>query len=353
MRASCVPRSRSVISEGTPHTRPQRVLLVRVDGIGDALALAPLVAALRDAGHELGAVLSTRNAGVYAPNVLARVHVLERIPWPRHGSTAASYARALDDARATRYDVALVASEEPEAYRFARAAGIPQRVGFANGWERPAKSLWSRRQLTKALHRPASAWHARAHEVETLFDLGAGLHGEPGPTRDTRRLAPLVVTGEPPTDGRIVLQVSAKYASLGFGVAEFGAIARRVASRHAVVVVSDGGEAELARAVHASAQRAGVALDVPATLDAWKGRLAGARAVVTLDSGAAHVAGMVGTPCVDIFVRGPHVDAEMRRWAPWAAPSQLLSVASPPQPSLDADVGDALDRVLASQPAVR
>jgi hypothetical protein len=37
------------------------VLLVRLDGIGDALVCAPLVAALRDAGHELGAVFSTRN----------------------------------------------------------------------------------------------------------------------------------------------------------------------------------------------------------------------------------------------------------------------------------------------------
>ena len=31
-----------------------KVLLVRLDGIGDALICTPLIAALRTAGHELG-----------------------------------------------------------------------------------------------------------------------------------------------------------------------------------------------------------------------------------------------------------------------------------------------------------
>ena len=39
-----------------------KLLLVRTDGVGDALVCAPLLAALRDAGHEVGALLSTRNA---------------------------------------------------------------------------------------------------------------------------------------------------------------------------------------------------------------------------------------------------------------------------------------------------
>ncbi len=155
----------------------ERILIVRGDGIGDALMLAPLVAALRDAGHALGAVLSTRNAQVYAQDVLERVHVLERIPWPRHGSTRESFAQALAGARDARYDVALIASEEPEAYKFARETGVLRRVGFTNGWEKPFKGLWTRGQLTRALRRPASAGRVREHEVETLFaPLGAGLH---------------------------------------------------------------------------------------------------------------------------------------------------------------------------------
>jgi ADP-heptose:LPS heptosyltransferase len=72
-----------------------KILLVRGDGIGDALVCAPLVAALRDAGHEIGALLSTRNRYAFAERTFARVHVLERIPWPRHGSTKITYRAAL------------------------------------------------------------------------------------------------------------------------------------------------------------------------------------------------------------------------------------------------------------------
>ena len=44
-----------------------RVLLVRLDGIGDALVCTPLILALRDAGHEVNLALSDRNAAVFAP----------------------------------------------------------------------------------------------------------------------------------------------------------------------------------------------------------------------------------------------------------------------------------------------
>ncbi|MBV8073832.1 MAG: hypothetical protein JO140_00280, partial [Candidatus Eremiobacteraeota bacterium] len=57
---------------------------------------------------------------------------------------------------------------------------------------------------------------------------------------------------------------------------------------------------------------------------AWKRTIAAARVLVTPDGGAAHVAGMTATPCVDLFPNGPEVRRQMRRWAPWASPRALL-----------------------------
>ena len=322
---------------------PQRVAIVRVDGIGDALMLAPLVAALRDAGHELGAVLSTRNRDAFGPGTFARVHALERYAWPQHGSTPESYARALAEVRDARYDVALIASEEPEAYRFAREAGIARRVGFTNGWEKPLKSLWARGNLTTAIVRPASAARAREHEVRTLFALGAGLHGESEPTRDVARLAPLVVAQPVVRHGRVVVQAASKYAAAGFVSDAFAGLARAIAAERPVVAVADAADEETARLV---AQKAAVPCEIPATVDDWKRLIAGADALVTLDSGAAHVAGMTGTPCVDLFASSPHVAADIARWAPWAAPSRELVVLAPPQPNLGADVVAAVADLL-------
>ncbi len=327
----------------------ERILIVRGDGIGDALMLAPLVAALRDAGHALGAVLSTRNAQVYAQDVFERVHVLERIPWPKHGSTRDSFAQALAGARDARYDVALIASEEPEAYRFARESGVLRRVGFTNGWEKPFKGLWTRGQLTRALPRTASAGRVNEHEVETLFALGAGLHDEPAPTRDVARLAPLVLAGNVPRHDRVVVQASSKYGARGVGADAFAAIVRALADGGRAVAVAGGGaDEEFAGVV---ARKSGAEHATPASLDAWKRLIGGAPALVTLDSGAAHVAGMLGVPCVDLFAADRHVAADIRRWSPWAAPYRALVVTAPPQPSLAGDVARAVAELPAAEVA--
>ncbi len=336
----------------SPRRKISRILLVRLDGIGDALACAPLVAALCDAGHELGGLFSTRNAEAFAHRAFARTHALERIPWPRHGSTPESRRNALAEVCAARYDVALIASEEIDAYAIARDARIPQRVGFVNGWEKPLKTLRVRPLLTRALVRPASAAHVREHEVETLFRLGAGLHDEAAPTRDPSRLRPLVLDAEPARSGRVVLQLTRKFARAGLDAAAFAALGRGLtAAGHEVESLTD--DAAFANEFAAAG---GGTWETPASLSAWKALLAGARAVVTPDSGAAHVAGMLAVPALVLFPAGPATAHDVTRWKPWLGRSRTL-VAS----ELAGDdgsrvrfagrVGIELDALLAAEPA--
>ncbi len=299
-----------------------RILLVRVDGVGDALACAPLVAALRDAGHELGAVLTPRNRDAFARRVFSHVHVVERTPWPRHGMTPESRERALSEARGVAYDAAFVASEEPDAYTFARDAGIPQRTGFINGWEKPFKTVRLRALLTRAIVRPASAARVREHEVETLFRLGDGFHHETEPTRLLARLRPLVLDAEPERHGAIVVQLNAKFVGSGIDIAAFAAIARELSGRgHAVLAMTDD---DIFGAAFAA--RAATPFVHPPNLGEWKALLAGARAIVTPDSGASHVAGMLGIPSVVLFPAGAQAPSDVARWRPWAAPARALIV---------------------------
>lgn len=316
---------------------------MRVDGIGDALACTPLVAALRDAGHELGALLSLRNRDAFAGRTFARVHVVERIPWPRHGMTAESEAQALSEARAANYDVALVASEEPDAYAFAKRAAIPERVGFFNGWEKPLKTLMARGMLTRALYRPASAGRASEHEVETLFRLGEGLHAESGPTRNLARLRPLILDAEPTKHGAIAVQLNPKFIASGVDIAAFAAIAQELERRSLpTLAMSDDDDFG-----SAFAARAGTSYVHPASVTQWKNLLAGAPAVVTPDSGAAHVAGMLGVPAVVLFPRGAEAARDVMRWRPWAAPSRAIVVDDPQQ--LAAQVARGLEALLAGE----
>ncbi len=323
------------------------VLLVRGDGIGDALACAPLVAALRGAGHRLGALLSTTNRHAFAARAFERVHVLERIPWPRHGSTPDSRRAALAEIRAAGYDVALIASEELEAYALARAAGIACRVGFTNGWQKPLKSAQVRLLLTRALVRPAAAGYTNEHEIETLFRLAAGLHAETEPTRDLARLRPLVLDAPVSAHGCVVVQVSQKFADQGLGEAAFVAIARELRRRGAFPLLLGQDAAYAARIGDAAGAPVAVGLDTRT----WKARLAGASVVVTADSGAAHVAGLAGVPCVDLFASNAATARDIVRWRPWVGPARtrVLDATRPPG-ALASEVADDV-AALAARPA--
>jgi ADP-heptose:LPS heptosyltransferase len=297
-----------------------KIALVRVDAIGDALVTTPLIAALRENGHDIGVVLSDVNAGIFDERAFAALHVLERIPWPRHGSAPASHARTLAEMRDRRYDVALVASEEPEAYAIAREAGIPQRIGFHNGWQKPVKSLWIATQCTSTIYRPAWASRANEHEVETLYKLGEPFVAAAPPPRDPAQLARLLLAAVPDRDATVVVQLTPKWRASGVSADALVATLRALASRD-VRAVAAASEKDFATAI---ATRASVALEIFETLEPWKIAVARAATIVTPDTGSAHLAGMLGTPCVDCF---PHEDFVLRvqRWSPWAAPYVPLS----------------------------
>jgi ADP-heptose:LPS heptosyltransferase len=319
-----------------------KIVLIRVDAIGDALVTTPLIAALRENGHEVGVVLSDVNADIFNEHAFAALHVLERIPWPKHGSTAASHARTLAELRDRGYDAALIASEEPEAYAIAREAGIPKRIGFHNGWQKPFKSLWIATQCTNMIYRPAMASRVREHEVETLYRLGARFVASPAPPRDPVRLAHLLLADIPERDATIVVQLTPKWHASGVSDDALVSMLRGLASRD-VRAVAAASEREFATAI---AARALIALDVFTTLEPWKIAVARAATIITPDTGSAHLAGMLGTPCVDFF---PPEDFAQRkkRWSPWAAPYVALSF--PPgtsDASIASRVAAAADEVM-------
>jgi ADP-heptose:LPS heptosyltransferase len=286
-----------------------RVLLVRLDGIGDAAVCVPLLAALREAGHEAGVALTTRNAGLFAPGAILAEHVLERIPWPAHGSTPESTARASAEIAALRYDVALIASEEPEA--FALAAPIRERVGFTTGWARPLKTLWVRARTTRTVSRSQHAEGEDAHEAEVMYRLGAGLVQRSAPPADVAILRPLLADRAMRSDGSVLVQAGPKWLATGVSADVQRAVFARLAP-HARIVAAPSD-------IEAVRESTGVVPETFAGLRAWVDALASARAVVTVDTGAAHVAGMLGTPVVDVFPDA-RFEAQVRRWRPWASP---------------------------------
>jgi ADP-heptose:LPS heptosyltransferase len=62
----------------------------------------------------------------------------------------------------------------------------------------------------------------------------------------------------------------------------------------------------------------GIAPETFGTVRAWVEALGAADLVVCVDTGAAHVAGMLCSQVVDVFPEAAFA-AQVRRWRPWAA----------------------------------
>jgi ADP-heptose:LPS heptosyltransferase len=305
-----------------PSANSPSVLLVRLDAVGDALTLVPVIAALRRRNLRIGAVLRPANAEIFSKRALDRVHVIN-----------GSADEVVSQVRAEHYAAAIIPTEKPDGYRIPYRARIPQRIGFQNGWGKPLKTLWIRRMCTRTIFRTAGLDPRAPHECNVVFSLARAIVDDFEPPRDARVLRPLVIDDDPAPDDRIAFQVTDKWQRLGASMEDVVEIARRIAARHAVRFIAAQREAPY---VENFARAAGAVVESFPTPAPWKSSIAAARALVAPDSGAVHVAGMVGTPVVSCFTT-QNFELQSRRWSPWAAAHRIVRMdASWPLVAADA-----------------
>lgn len=281
-----------------------RVLIVRLDAIGDALALTPLLQALDERAIAVDLLLSDRNAAAF--------------------STQAARTILTDAANVHpgTYTHVLVATEDAVGYRVAMTSEAPIRVGFANGWGKPFKTLWVRSLLTHPIYRSAGLDRRAPHECEVLFALGAPLLGDAQPTRDAALLRPFVVDDDVPRGNDVVFQATDKWTRSGMTFDDVLAAARAAGATR---VVASAREESFAGAFE---RASGMTVERFADLRPWKSVVASAAVLVAPDSGAVHVAGMTGTPTVAVFPPMRHLRRQLARWAPWAAPYRAIEAAA-------------------------
>jgi ADP-heptose:LPS heptosyltransferase len=287
------------------------VLIVRLDAIGDALTLVPLVAALREHGARIGAVLRPANAEVFARRAFDDVYI-----------DADGISGLVPPVQRAHYDYALIPTEKPEGYRLAFQARIPHRIGFQNGWGKPFKTLWVRALCTQTIFRTAGLDPLAPHECEVVFSLGRPILGPEEPSRDPAVLRRYVLDDEPAPDARVVMQITDKWERLGARFEDVVDLAHRVDGMAQVRWISAASESEYGKRFEIAT---GLRVEYFENLRTWKAAIAAARAVVAPDSGAVHVAGMTGTPVLACFASA-HFVLQTTRWAPWAAPYRVVSM---------------------------
>ena len=297
------------------------VLIIRLDAIGDALALTPLLAALRRRGVPADVVLRPTNAAVFSSRAARSIVTADFELRSSAQANLAAIERLGHELHRREYSHVLVATEDPGGYRLAGFVGAPTRIGFTDFWGKPFKALWARRFLTRSVYRSAALDPRGMHECDVLFGLAAPLIGDEPPTHDSTELRPLVLEREPPADDRVAIQITDKWERLGIAFENVVDLVRRVTASGAPHLLSAQREAAYAERVALST---GLPVSYFDQLEPWKAAIGAAAALVTPDSGALHVAGMVGTPVVGVFPRGPDFAMQVARWAPWGAPHRVV-----------------------------
>jgi ADP-heptose:LPS heptosyltransferase len=297
------------------------VLIIRLDAIGDALALTPLLAALNRRDVPADVVLGPVNAGIFASRAARRIITAEFALRSSTRSNVTAIHRLGSELRPHGYTHVLVATEDPGGYRLAAAIGAPVRIGFADFLGKPLKALWSRRLLTSTIYRSAGLDPRAPHECEVLFALAGSLLGKERATRDPAALRPLVLEHDPAPDERVAVQITDKWERLGISQRDVVDLIARAGAFGALHLLSARREMRYADEIAAIT---GLPIDYFDDLEPWKTAIGAATAIITPDSGALHVAGMVGTPVVAIFPTQRAYALHVARWAPWAAPHRIV-----------------------------
>lgn len=313
------------------HT-PTRVLLLRLERIGDLLMTHEAIAMTRRLwpSAEIDLVVGSWNAPLarLVPE-LSRVDVLD-VPWLAREGTGLSWPALVSRVRGWRtrhYDLVINFEPDIRSNFLAWHSGASRRLGY---WTGGGGAF-----LTDALgYDPAAHVAINAQRLLAHVDARAGTRSDGGPrlTMDAASAAAAARTlsGVPAEHRLVGLHVSGGRESKQWHLSRFADVGRQLAQEPDVTLVLTGGAGDRALVDQVKALLGTVAvvdtagaLDLPATA-ALLSRLT---MLITGDTGPMHLAASVGTPVIALF--GP---SDPRRYGPLVTHQQVLRVQLPCSP---------------------
>jgi ADP-heptose:LPS heptosyltransferase len=289
-----------------------KIAVVRLDALGDTLLSTPAIDVLcREVGAENVLVITSPGMGVVFGDSPGHQEVGPE-------GTDEEIAGHIKDFGA---ESVYVFSEKRKALRGAYLSGVGERVGFDPGWTQPLRSLEVRRYLTVRFPIVNSLdSNSRYHEVERYCRLVArglskkSINGGRLKFFDQARPA----TGSR-LSGPVGFQWAAKWLNGGWPQELLLRLVETLPNDTRIFVSPE--ELEDARAA-LGPDRQSYLVCRPSLTEYALG-LAECRYLVTIDTGAVHVASAMGVPVLDVFPEeGSH--HTVPRWRPWMTPHRVV-----------------------------
>jgi len=297
---------------------PQRILVIRLDRIGDVVLSTPVLRALRDAYPSAFIAMMVRPACrelLEGHPCLNAVILYDKDGRHRGIGSTIRFAR---DLRRFRFDTVLVLHPSRRSHWIPWLAGIPARIG----WNRKSGWLLTRRVPHR---KQEGAKHEAAYTLDLLRELGLtppapapsiALHPDAARRIDAL-LREAALSTEQGGGPLVAIHPSASCRSKRWLPERFAHVADRLVELRQARIVLVAGEADaphadaVARAMrHRSLNLAGrLSLGELACL------LRRCTVLISNDSGPVHVAAAVGTPVVALFGRNQR-GLSPARWGP-------------------------------------
>lgn len=309
-----------------PAAQPARILLLRLERIGDSLMAGAAIEAVRVLAPRatIDLVVGSWNADVArCLRGVDRVETLDA-PWLARGPGACSSPGLVRRAREWRqrhYDLAINFEGDLRSHALMAIAGAPVRVGFDMAGGGPLLT----RRLAHDSTGHTSTGAARA--VEAAFDTpspDAYLPFRLKVPAEARGRAAMLV----PSDRRLIaLHASGGRAIKQWDADRFAAAGARLASTHEAAIVLTGapGDEGIVQQVRHALPASVETIDVSGAADllTLAAILERSAMLLTGDTGPMHLAAAVGTPVVAVFgpsdparygPRGPHRVVRVDLW---------------------------------------
>lgn len=332
-------------------TAYDRILLIRTDRVGDLVLSTPAIASFRRSWPK--ATITAVVTGYTEPVLRHNPDVDEIILLPHRSPLAAiaQVARLGRDA-----DIAVGLAPRTDDIFLAGVTKAKARIGY----------VYRRRYLSRALaqlaltdwclseadpeladRNPNNPVLHEVHQVLALVHLAGGqaftedLHLGLGPDDKewARANAP---------SGAVVLSLAPRWFAPNFGAQAVGQLIATLASRNENVIVTYGPDTEHgARETQEAIAAANVTWFGDLPLLHWAAVLAQSAVVVTVDTGATHVAAALKVPVVVVFER-EYFRLCSQEWSPWRVEHVKLT-----KPPAGADTRPLIDDVAAAVHALQ
>ena len=242
--------------------------------------------------------------------------------------------------RASAFDMVFCLNEKFWPAMWTWMSKAPIRVGFDPGWSQPPKTILRRLTLTHRLHNPNDPSRKSIHEVERCASLAAlaGCLDAAGPLRlllpaaavawaDAAAGAPGLPVGSVP----VCLQLSAKWSGDGWDSQTCVAVARSILDKFAdvfLIITAGPGEEGFFENAAAVLPTDRYRLFTGLGIGQWAALMAKCRGLVSMDTGAVHLASAVNVPVVAVF---PEMNFEhaSSRWPPWQVAHRIIRRPAP------------------------